>query len=101
MQYLGRISGSGVLTCNGEDVTRASYVIEGFFRKPSRVVGTGEIGLSGAALRQLAGRKDVQLLTDDGRVLTIGFAVTAVCIDNHAEADITGGLPETPALWRH
>ena len=32
MQYLGRIAGEGVLTCNGEAVARVAYDFEGFSR---------------------------------------------------------------------
>jgi len=100
MQYLGRISGSGVIKCNGEAIVRASYEIEGFMRKPMSVVGTGEVRLPAEARQQLAGRKDVQLLTDDGRLLDLGFARTAPHNDNIAYVDVTGGLPTTAALWR-
>ncbi|SHG99459.1 hypothetical protein SAMN02745157_0126 [Kaistia soli DSM 19436] len=100
MQYLGRISGSGMLTCNGEEIVRASYDIEGFFRKPKSVIGTGEVRFPAGTWNQLAGRKDVQLLTDDGRVLDLGFVKTPPHNDDTTYIDVTGGLPATPGLWR-
>jgi mannose-6-phosphate isomerase len=33
MRYLGGISGSAVLRCNGEEIARASYDFDGFFKK--------------------------------------------------------------------
>jgi len=35
MRYLGGLSGSGVLKCNGEEIARASYDFDGFFKKSS------------------------------------------------------------------
>lgn len=66
MRYLGRISGYGALQCNGEHIARASYGFDGFVTKPLAVTCCGEIQLSAAILKDVFGRRDVQLLTDEG-----------------------------------
>jgi hypothetical protein len=73
MRYLGRISGSGVLKCNGEDMARASYDFDRYAR-PVGVMTSGEIKLSATILRGVFGRKDVQLLTDGGELLDLSFS---------------------------
>jgi hypothetical protein len=52
MRYLGGISGSGVLKCNGEEIDRASYDFDGFFEASVRVTSCGEIRLAATALLQ-------------------------------------------------
>ena len=100
MRYLGAISGSGVLKCDGEMVARAAYDFEGFFRKPVGVTISGEIRLSAAALKSVFGRSGVQLLTDEGRLLDLRFSEkTLLGAGDVAHVDVTGGLPANPESW--
>jgi hypothetical protein len=64
MHYLGGMSGSGVLTCDGAEIARATYDFDGFFHKTAGVTGSGEIRLSAPALRSVFGRERVQLFTE-------------------------------------
>jgi hypothetical protein len=53
------------------------------------------------ALRQLFGRKDLHLLTDDGRVLTIQFSEKHLpAASDVAHVDMAGGLPPQ-SEWHH
>jgi len=102
MHYLGRLSGNGVLRCNGEHIARASYDFDGFVTKPLAVTCCGEIQLSAAILKDVFGRRDVQLLTDDGRLLDLVFSEKALrSASDVAHVDVTGELPATPQSWRN
>lgn len=74
MRYLGGLRGTGILKC-GSDTASASaaYDIDGFLRGNNQVAACGEIRMSPGALRNVFGRRDLQLLTDDGRVLRLSF----------------------------
>jgi hypothetical protein len=102
MRYLGGISGGGVLKCNGEEIARASYDFDGFFKERFGVTCCGEIQASASALRDVFGRKGVQLLTDDGRLLDLRFSEKELfAASDVAHVDVTGELPTTPQTWRH
>jgi hypothetical protein len=102
MRYLGKISGSGMLTCDGEQLARASYDFDGYFRKPMGVTSCGEIRMPASVLKDVFWRHRVQLLTDDGRVLDLRFTEKSLPSDSDvAHVDVTGGLPATPQYWRH
>ena len=102
MRYLGRISGHGVLQCNGEHIARAVYDFEGFFKDPVGVTCCGEIQLAAAILKDVFGRRDIQLLTDDDRLLNLTFSGKALLPSSDvAHVDVTGELPATPGSWRH
>jgi hypothetical protein len=101
MQYLGRLSGSGLLTRDGETVARASYEFEGFLRPRGIVVSSGEISLSPTDLKAVFGRPGVQLRTDDGRLLDLRFSEKELRLANGvAEVEVSGDLPGSPAEWR-
>jgi hypothetical protein len=101
MRYLGAISGSGMLRCGGQDVARASYDFDGFFRESVGVVGCGEIQLSTLALKTVFGRGDVQLATDDGRLLDLSFSEKALVAESDvAHVDVTDDLPASSEKWR-
>ncbi|MGA2485605.1 MAG: hypothetical protein ABSF49_06420 [Roseiarcus sp.] len=101
MQYLGRISGSGLLTRDGDAVARASYEFEGFLRPRGIIVSSGEIGVSPSALKAVFGRPGVQLRTDDGRLLDLRFSDKELRhADDVAQVEVTGDLPGSPAQWR-
>jgi hypothetical protein len=101
MRYLGAISGEGVIRCNGQEIARASYDFEGYFRKTVGVTSSGEIQLSAVALKTVFGCSGVQLLTDDGRLLDLRFSEKALpSASDVAHVDIIGGLPANPENWR-
>ncbi len=100
MQYLGGISGNGVLVCDGKDVTTAYYDFDGFLRPSKEVVGCGEIRLTAGALKAVFGRNDVQIRTDDGRLLNLKFSEKALSLAaDAASVDVSGDLP-APPHWR-
>jgi len=100
MRYLGNISGTGMVTCDGEAVGRASYEFDGYFGKPMGVMSSGEIRMLPAVLEALFARTGVQLRTEDGHVLTLRFTEKALPPDSDvAHVDVTAGLPTTPQHW--
>ena len=102
MRYLGKISGSGVLKCNGEEIARASYDFDEFFKKPAGVTRSGEIRLSATVLQDVFGHKDVQLLSDNGRLFNLRFSEKKLLqASDVAHVDVTGELPSTPRNWHH
>lgn len=62
-----------MLKCNSEEFARAAYDFDHFFKKAVGVTSCGEIRASALALKEVFGRKSVQLLTDDGRFLDLSF----------------------------
>ncbi|HEY0121978.1 MAG TPA: hypothetical protein VGC14_09480, partial [Rhizobium sp.] len=92
----------GQLRCDGSDVGRASYDFDGFFTKTLGVTTCGEIRLANAVLRDVFGRRNLQLLTDDGRLLDLKFSdKQAVPANGAAHVDVTGELPDVTDHWRH
>ncbi len=72
MRYLGGVSGDGMLKCKEETIARTSYDFD-FYAKPTGVQTCGEIRLAASVLERIFGRRDLQLLTDDGRLLDLTF----------------------------
>lgn len=97
MRYLGGFSGAGVLKCNGEEIARASYDFDSFFKKTIGMTSSGEIRSSAAALKGVFGRENVQLLTDDGRLLDLRFSEKDLApASGVAHVEVTGELPLAP-----
>jgi len=104
MRYLGGISGTGVLKCDGEEIARVSYELDGFYMESTGVTRSGELRVSADALKGVFGRNDVQLLTDDGRVFHLRFSDKELRpAADVAHVDATDELqPATaPKKWRH
>lgn len=102
MRYLGGMSGTGVLKCNGEEIARATYDFDGFFKERVGVTSSGEIGADAETLRGVFGRKDIQLLTDDGRLLNLTFSAKDLSPESQvAHVDVSGQLPSASQTWRH
>ena|SRR5579872_5198078 len=102
MLYLGRLSGTGALRRGGEEIARASFDFEGFLQKPMRVTSSGEIRAPAAVLLSVFGRTDIQLLTDEGRLLNLRFSDKRLNSESEAaQVEVTGELPATPLSWRH
>lgn len=101
MHYLGAISGNGVLMCDGKEVARASYHFDGFLRPPKGIISSGEIRLSASTLQVVFGRGDVQIRTDDGRLLDLRFSEKKLdSAADVAHVEVTGDLPSSPQNWR-
>ena len=101
MLYLGGLRGAGVLTAGVETVARADYDFDGFLLGPGRIASSGEIRMQPEALRDVFGRTDLHLLTDDGRKLNLRFSEKRLASpSNAAHVDVTGELPSEPD-WRH
>lgn len=102
MRYLGGLRGAGVLT-SGDDAAgvRANYDFDGFLRNSDQVASCGEIRMSPGALKDVFGRKDLRLLTEDGRVLSLCFSDKQLkAASDAAPVDVTGELPDVSG-WRH
>lgn len=101
MQYLGALRGTGLLTCSGETMGRADYEFDGFVRPAGEINGSGEIRMPPAELKEIFGRRDIQLRTDGGRIFTLRFSdrklppASAV-----AHVDLMGDL-QTISDWRN
>ncbi|WP_421994505.1 hypothetical protein [Reyranella sp.] len=94
MRHLGVLRGSGVLRSQGAVLGDARYEIDGYRMKPGEVVGSGEISMTPDDLANALGRRDLELTTEDGRVLAVRFSGGARSARSGiAHADITGGLP--------
>jgi len=93
MRYLGGVSGNGVITCDGEEISRASYDFDGFYEKPAGITSNGEIRSSAEALNSAFASKSVQLRTDDGHLLTLRFSDKKLAAaSSAAHVDVTGKL---------
>jgi hypothetical protein len=100
MQYLGGISGSGVLMLDGKDIATAYYDFDGFLRPSKEIVGCGEIRLAAQALKEVFGRANVQIRTVDGRLLNLKFSEkTLNAAADAASVDVSGDLPSA-THWR-
>jgi hypothetical protein len=99
MRYLGGISGNGTLKCKGVEVADVAYDFEGYSRKLGDITASGEIKLESVALQALFGRSDVQLLTEDGRLLDLRFSDKDLREPGVAHVDVSGDLP-TAKNWR-
>lgn len=102
LRYLGGISGSGTLCCDGRDLARASYAFDGYLESSRTILASGEVRAPAGALNRIVGRRDVKLRTDDGRVMTIKLSEQSLAeACDAAHVDVTAGMPETLKGWRH
>lgn len=102
MRYLGTLRGTGILK-SADDATGipATYDFDGFLRKNEEVASRGEIRMSPATLRDVFGRRDLRLFTEDGRTLYLSFSDKNAGVAGDAAAvDVSGELPK-PSDWRH
>ncbi len=102
MRYLGGLRGAGVLTSDDDLAgVRANYDFDGFLRSNDQVASCGEIRMSPGTLKDVFGRKDLRLLTEDGRILRLCFSdkqLKSAC--DAAAVDVTGELPDVSG-WQH
>lgn len=100
MRYLGGLRGAGTLRCKGQDVAPADYALDGYLIPPAGVAGSGEIRMTPEVLKKVFGRRDLELVTENGRALTFRFSDKKLHAgDDAAHIDVTGGLPEAKN-WR-
>ena len=100
MRYLGVMRGKGSLACKGEPLGSVEYEIEGFLTRPGEIVGSGELRMAPPDLNNAFGRRDLQLTTDQGRVLEVRFSgKRSDAASAAAHADIGGDLPPVDE-WR-
>ena len=100
MRHLGVLRGSGTLRCGDLVLGSADYEIDGFCTKPGEVVGSGEIRMAPAELANALGRRDLELTTEDSRILTLRFSGGRFNpTQGAAHADIIAGLP-SEGEWR-
>lgn len=101
MQYLGALRGAGLLTCEGEAIGRADYEFDGFVLSAGEINGSGEIRMPPAELKQVFGRRDIQLRTDGGRVFTLRFSDKKLpSASAVAHVDLMGDL-QTISDWHN
>jgi hypothetical protein len=102
MRYLGKLSGTGLVRRNGVEIARASYDFDGYQQSSRGVTCSGEIRLAPAELEGIFGFRDVQLLTDEGRVLDLKFSGKKLPAGSDAaHVDVSGQLPTAGQSWRH
>ncbi len=100
MRYLGGLRGAGTLRVGTTDVAAAEYELDGYAVPPAGVVSSGEIRTTPEILRKVFGRRDLVLVTENGRALTFRFSDKKLTAgDDAAHIDVTGGLPEAKN-WR-
>jgi hypothetical protein len=100
MRYLGGLRGTGALRLGNETLAPADYDFDGYAVPPGAVAASGEIRTTPEVLRKVFGRKDLQLVTADGKRLGLRFSEKKLGREGDAaHVDITSGLPEA-ANWR-
>jgi hypothetical protein len=100
MRYLGGLRGAGTLRCGGQLLAPADYDLDGYLVPPAGVAASGEVRTAPEVLRKVFGRRDLELVTEDGRALSFRFSEKKLLAgDNAAHVDVTGGLP-TAKEWR-
>ena len=100
MRYLGALRGAGTLRCGGEAVAPAEYDLDGYAVPPRGVAASGELRLAPEVLRRVFGRRDLQIVTEDGRSFGFRFSEKKLTAgDAAAHVDLTDGLPDAQE-WR-
>jgi len=101
MRYLGGLRGTGTLRCGGKELAPADYELDGYQIPPAAgVASSGEIRTAPEVLRRVFGRRDLELVTENGTSLTFRFSDKKLSAgDDAAHVDVTGGLP-TAKEWR-
>ena len=92
MQYLGKISGRGVLQRLGLAVANADYEIEVFRLNQGLVKASGEMSLKNDAKTNLTGVSNMQLLTDTGEVLEIKRPKADRPLGRFFDFEVTGNI---------
>jgi hypothetical protein len=103
MRYLGALRGEGTLCIGAESQPQvlgpAEYDLDGYLVPPGGVAASGELRSAPEILRKVFGRRDLRLVTADGR--SLGFRFTEKKLGGDGDAahiDLTAGLP-TAKEW--
>lgn len=100
MRYLGSLHGRATLACGIETFGQADYDFEGFIGPTGQVTANGEVRMSPDILRSVFGRRDLQLLMEGGRIISLRFSERHLApAGDVAHVDIAGDLPAA-ADWR-
>jgi hypothetical protein len=91
MRFLGKLRGVGTLTSGADPVGEAEYELDGYLMRPGAVVASGELRMAAAQLTEALLRRDLRLLTTDGRVLAL--RITGKPTGDAVHVDIAEGLP--------
>lgn len=100
MKLLGKLRGNGMLASADGPIGPAAYELDGYAMRPGAVVASGELSMDAGVLRGAFDRRDLHLVTADGRKLPLRF--TGKPSDRHgriAHIDISEGLPDEKE-WR-
>jgi hypothetical protein len=92
MQYLGKISGHGMLQRMGRHIADTDYEIEGFRQNPGMVKASGQLSLSCDLTENLTGIANMQLLTDAGELLEIKRPNADRPPGRYFDFEVTGNL---------
>jgi len=100
MRYIGGLRGAGTLRCAGKELAPAEYELDGYMVPPAGMAASGEVRTTPEVLRKVFGRKDLELVTENGHALTFRFSEKKLLAgDAAAHVDVTGGLPDAKN-WR-
>ena len=101
MRFLGRMRGSGTLTCGDQTIGPADYELDGYMIRPGADDASGELRMASGELQRVFGRHGLRLVTSDGQVLHLRFTgKQSDARGDAAHVDISEGLPP-PKKWRH
>ena len=98
MRYLGGLRGEGTLTLGDQTLGAVDYDFDGYAAPQMGVTASGEIRTAPAVLRKVFGRRDLKLVTEDGKHLGLRFSDKKITGD-YAHVDVTSGLPDAKN-WR-
>lgn len=99
MKYLGGLRGEGTLTLGDQALGTANYELDGYATPPTgHVSASGEIRTAPALLKKAFGRRDLKLVTENGRELGLRFSDKKI-LGDYAHVDVTSGLPDAKN-WR-
>ena len=100
MRYLGGLRGAGTLRCGGQDLAPADYELDTYLVPPAGVTASGEVRTAPEVLRKVFGRRDLELVTENGRTLRFRFSDKKLMAgDDAVHVDVTEGLPDAKN-WR-
>jgi len=99
MQYLGKISGHGVLQRMGRPVADAVYEIEAYQHNKGLVRASGEISLDRDVSEGLAGVTRMQLLIDTGEMLEIKRPDADRPVKRHIDFEVLT-IPTSISSWK-
>jgi hypothetical protein len=100
MRYLGGLRGAGTLALGEHVLGAVDYDFDGYAAPTMGVTASGEIRTAPAVLKKVFGRRDLALVTENGRRLGLRFSDKKLTGDaDAAHVDVTSGLPDAKN-WR-